>query len=203
MDSTSGARTSPSLLGRLRQSPADESAWGEFVDRYGPRIFAWCRHWRLQEADAQDVTQAVLVRLAQKMRSFDYDPTRSFRAWLKTLTRHAWDDLRQSHQRHAPGTGDSQVQEQLHALEARDDLVARLQEEFDQELLEEAMVRVRLRVQPHTWAAFRLTAQEGLSGVEAADRLGIKVATVFVARNKVQNMLREEIRRLEGPEDQP
>ncbi len=203
MDRASEARTSPSLLGRLRQSPADEAAWGEFVDRYGPRIYAWCRHWRLQEADAQDVTQAVLVRLAQKMRTFDYDPARSFRAWLKTLARHAWDDLRQGHRRHAPGAGGSEVLEGLHALEAREDLVERLQDEFDQELLGEAMARVRLRVQPHTWEAFRLTAQEGLSGAEAAERLGIKVATVFVARNKVQNMLRDEIRRLEGPEDQP
>jgi predicted DNA-binding protein (UPF0251 family) len=65
------------------------------------------------------------------------------------------------------------------------------------------MGRVQLRVQPHTWEAFRLTAQEGLSGAEAAGRLGIKVATVFVARNKVQNMLRDEVRRLEGPEDEP
>src|SRR5262245_42517858 len=126
MDDTPDARTSPSLLGRLRQLPANEAAWGEFVDRYGPRIHAWCRHWHLQEADAQDVTQVVPVRLAQKMRTFDYDPSRSFRGWLKTLTRHAWEDLRQSHQRHAPGSGDSRVLEELHALEAREDLVARL-----------------------------------------------------------------------------
>src|SRR5438132_14128374 len=101
--------TSPTLLARLRHSPADQTAWGEFVDRYGPRIYAWCRHWRLQEADAQDVTQAVLVRLAEKMRAFAYDPQRSFRGWLKTLARHAWDDLRAARGRHAPGSGDRQV----------------------------------------------------------------------------------------------
>jgi RNA polymerase sigma factor (sigma-70 family) len=198
MSRTLEARTSASLLGRLRRSPADQAAWGEFVDRYGPRVYAWCCHWRLQEADAQDVTQAVLVRLAEKMRTFDYDPGRSFRGWLKTLARHAWGDLRRSHMRHAPGSGDSGVLEQLHQLEAREDLVTHLAREFDQELLDEATARVRLRVQSHTWEAFRLTAQEGLSGVEAAEKLGMKVATVFVARGKVQNMLREEVRRLEG-----
>src|SRR5437868_2059722 len=102
MDSTSGGRTSATLLGRQRQAPTDQAAWGEFVDRYGPRIYAWCRRWHLQEADAQDVTQAVLVRLAEKISTFDYDPGRSFRGWLKTLTRHARDDLRQAHQRHGP-----------------------------------------------------------------------------------------------------
>src|SRR5262249_3286520 len=158
--------------------------WAEFVTRYGPRIYAWCRHWHLQEADTQDVTQAVLVRLAEKMRTFDYDPGRSFRGWLKALTRHAWADLREAHQRPAAGGGSAAL-ERLYALEAREDLVAQLEREFDQEVLEEAMARGRMRVQPHTWEAFRLTAQEGLSGAEAAERLGMKVATVFVARGKV------------------
>ena len=78
------SQTSASLLNRLRRDPNDQSAWNEFVNRYGPRIHAWCRHWNLQEADAQDVTQIVLLQLAAKMRTFVYDPSRSFRAWLKT-----------------------------------------------------------------------------------------------------------------------
>src|SRR4051812_26207091 len=79
-------RTSPSLLNRLRQGAADQQAWAEFVRRYGRQIYSWCRRWRLSEADAEEVTQTVLVKLAEKMRSFSYDPARSFRAYLKTLT---------------------------------------------------------------------------------------------------------------------
>ena len=59
------------------------------------------------------------------------------------------------------------------------------------------MARVRLRVQPHTWQAFEMLGLEGRSGAEAAERLGMKVATVFVARSKVQRMLREELERLD------
>ncbi|MNC98254.1 hypothetical protein D3C83_161570 [compost metagenome] len=59
------------------------------------------------------------------------------------------------------------------------------------------MARVRLRVQPHTWQAFVLTAVEGVVDAEAAGRLGIQVGTVYVARGKVQKMLQEEVRRLE------
>src|SRR4051812_44928236 len=88
--------TSANLLMRLRQAPTDQEAWGEFVLRYGPIIYGWCRRWELQEADAQDLTQDVLVKLAEKMRSFAYDPSRSFRAWLKTLTRHALRDSGQT-----------------------------------------------------------------------------------------------------------
>jgi len=38
------------------------------------------------------------------------------------------------------------------------------------------------------------------SGADVAAALGMKVATVFVARSKVQKMLQEEIRKLEEPE---
>jgi RNA polymerase sigma-70 factor (ECF subfamily) len=190
--------TSPTLLGRLRQQPADEAAWQEFVGRYGPRILRWCRQWQLQDADAQDVTQIVLTRLAQRMQSFVYDPSRSFRGWLRTLAQHAWSDFVAAGQRGGRGSGDSQTLECLHGLAARDDLVARLEEEFDHEILAEATARVQLRVEPDSWEAFRLITLEGLSGNEAAHRLGKEVAAVFKARSRVQALLRDEIRKMEG-----
>ena len=86
MDSSSGLHTSPTLLGRLRHEPADQAAWAQFVERYGRLAYAWCRKGAQQEADAEDVTQMVLVRLAERMRTFAYDPSKCFRGWLRTLT---------------------------------------------------------------------------------------------------------------------
>jgi RNA polymerase sigma-70 factor (ECF subfamily) len=197
MEDGSAWGTRLSLLSRLRRDPNDASAWDEFVGRYGPQISAWCRRWGLQEADAQDVTQMVLVRLAAKLRTFVYDPSRSFRAWLKTLARHAWSDFVSDRQRTVEGSGGTGMYEILHTVEARDDLERRLEEAFDLELLQVAAANVRERVEEHTWEAFRLTAMDGLSGVEAASRLGIPVASVFKAKSNVQKMLREEIDRLE------
>jgi RNA polymerase sigma-70 factor (ECF subfamily) len=201
-----GSKTSQTLLERLRRKPIDQAAWSEFVDRYGPKIYQWCCRWGLQEAEVQDVTQEVLLKLAVKMRTFRYDPFRSFRGWLKTLTRHAWSDLRENRQRLLPAN--SCPFGGLETIAAREDLVQRLEEEFDRELLETAMARVQGRVQAHTWEAFRLTALEGLSGAAAAARLNLPVARVFVARCRVQKLLREEIGRLEGnsreqPEELP
>jgi RNA polymerase sigma-70 factor (ECF subfamily) len=181
----------------LRRDPADQKAWGEFVRRYGPQIFRWCRHWQLQEADAEDVTQTVLAKLVQRMATFELDPARRFRAWLKTVTHHALHDQIEARSRPGQGSGDSRVLQVLNSLEAGDDLVRRLQEEFDQELLAEAMIRVRGRVSEQKWEAFRLTAVEGLSGAETAARLGMKVATVFTAKSKVYKLVQEEVRRLE------
>src|SRR5262245_33259046 len=128
MESDSASKTRLSLLARLKQDDQDPSAWNEFVARYGPRIQAWCRHWNLQSAD--DVTQMVLVRPAVKMRGFVSDPSRSFRGWLRTLTRHAWSDFVSDRQRVVSGSADSGIRAALHSLEARDDLEKRLEDLF-------------------------------------------------------------------------
>src|SRR5262249_12570982 len=137
MDAGSG-RTRASLLLRLRQNPEDQAAWSQFVDRYGPQVYAWCRRWGLQQADAEDVTQNVLTRLAAKLRTFEYDPAQRFRAWLKTLTQHAWSDFLAAQKRAVQGSADSGTWEALNSEPARDELAAELQKAFDQELLEAA-----------------------------------------------------------------
>ncbi len=83
-------------------------------------------------------------------------------------------------------------------LEAREDLAQKLEEAFDLELLEAAKARVRMRVAPHTWEAFRLIAIERLPVAEVASRVRMQVAMVYVAKSKVRKMLQEEIERLES-----
>src|SRR5262245_5173527 len=108
-DHHSSPLTSITLLRRLRQEPADQEAWAEFVRRYGPQVYRWCRRWGLQEADAEDVTQAVLVRLSARMRTFTHDPARSFRAYLRTLARYAWCDYLEASKQPGAGGGRSHV----------------------------------------------------------------------------------------------
>jgi RNA polymerase sigma factor (sigma-70 family) len=190
-------KTSPTLLTHLRQDPFDQAGWDEFVERYGRHIYRWCRQWKLQDADAEDVTQDILLKLAQKLRAFAYDPSRSFRGWLKTVAHHAWRDFEDGRRHTQRASGSSQVQELLLSLPAREDLVRRLGDAFDLELLEAAAARVRLRVAPHTWEAFRLTALEGVPVSEVAGRVQLQLAMVYVAKSKVQKMLQEEIGELE------
>jgi RNA polymerase sigma-70 factor (ECF subfamily) len=197
MNTASTTSTRVSLLQRIRANPQDQKAWEELVSCYGPPIYQWCRQRQLQEADAQDVTQTVLTRLAVRMRTFVYDPAQSFRAYLKTLTYYAWCDFLESRNRPGIGSGNSAELERLHMVEAREDLIQHLEASFDLEVLEEAMRCVQQRVEPRTWEAFRLTALEGLGGAAVAERLGMKVASVFKAKSNVQKLLREEKDRLE------
>jgi RNA polymerase sigma-70 factor (ECF subfamily) len=189
------AETRLSLLVRLTQSgPSDERAWREFVDYYAPIIYRWCNRRGLQDSDAQDVTQQVLLKLATKLPEFRYDPSRSFRSWLRTLTYHAWADFLS--ERETMATGHPAEWASLATAEAREDLLRRIEDEFDLELLEQAMARVRGRVEPGTWEAFRLTALEGVPAAEAARRLGKQVANVYVLRSNVQKLLQAAVAEL-------
>jgi len=194
-----GEPTSVTLLARLREQPADAGAWQDFVERYRPRIYAYGLAFGLQPADAEDVAQEVLLRLLPCMREFHYDPSQSFRAWLKTVTRHLLCDFLAERQREQ-GSGDSAIVRLLDNVEAREELIRRLEAEFDQELLEEALRRVQAQVADQHWEVFRLTALESLSGAEASARLGIKASTVYMIKSRVQKLVRDELGQLEnGP----
>jgi RNA polymerase sigma factor (sigma-70 family) len=188
--------TCPTLLARLRNDPSNQAAWDEFVEHYGRHIYRWCRHWGLQDADAEDVAQEILLKLASKFRDFTYDPKGSFRGWLKTLAHHAWRDFVDG-RRGARAVADDHIWQLLQSAEAREDLIQKLADAFDYELLEAAKVQVQLRVAPHTWEAFRLVAIECRPVAEVAANVGMQVAMVYVAKSKVQKMLQEEIRKLE------
>lgn len=188
--------TRVTLLRRLRSDPTNAAGWEEFVERYGRHIYRWCQHWRLQDADAEDLTQTILMKLYRRLPEFAYDPSRSFRGWLKTVAYHAWWDFKHQRQAQAAG-GDSGVEDAILSLEAREDLAQNLEAAFDLELLEAAKLRVRARVAPHTWDAFRLMAIEGMPVAEVAARVGLQVAMVYVAKSKVQKLLQEEVAKLE------
>ena len=125
-----GETTSVTLLGRLHQQPGDAAAWQEFVPRYRPRIYAQCLAFQLQPADAEDVTQAVLVRLVEKLPQFRYDPGQCFRAWLKTVTRHLLVDYL-AEQRRQQGSGDTAIIRLLENVQAREDLAREMEAEYD------------------------------------------------------------------------
>jgi RNA polymerase sigma factor (sigma-70 family) len=204
MSHPSPSRTGSTLYALLRD-PTDPQNWGAFVERYGRQIYGWCRRWGLQEADAQDMTQNVLTKLVRRMRTFRYDPGKgAFRSWLKAVTDSAQMDLVADRRRPgAAGTGDSDVQELIQTAAANDDLTKVLQEEYERELLAEAMARVQLRVSPRDWEVFSALARDGRSGKEVAAEYGMSVAAAFMAKSRVQQKLADEVARLEGTDVGP
>lgn len=188
--------TGTTLFAVLRD-PHNSREWNRFVERYGPRVFAWCRARGLQTADAEDATQEVLQRFARIAPSFRYDHSQAgFRAWLRTVTRNVLSDLARDWQRRQAG-GNAVASARLELLAGADDLDRELGAELHRELLEQAMNLVRLRVEPQTWAAFELLALQGKSGKEAAAELQLSIASAYMARSRVNRLLTEEVRKLE------
>jgi len=199
MKETANSETSLSLLKRLKLQPTDEQAWRDFVARYGKKILAWCRYWGLQESDAADVCQTVLLKLSREIGKFEKRHNGSFRAWLKTVSHHAWHDLVTSRQ-HKIAKGGDALERKLASEEARDDLAKQLEAGWDQELMQLASDRVQLRVQPKTWQAFQLAAVESLAGESVAVQLEMSLVSVYKAKSNVLKLLQEEVQSLEASE---
>ncbi|MDX2035819.1 MAG: sigma-70 family RNA polymerase sigma factor [Isosphaeraceae bacterium] len=189
--------TSVSLLARLSAGVDDQDAWARFICIYGPPVLDWCRRHGLQDADARDVAQDVMTEISKEIARDRYDPSRSFRGWLRAIAHAAWCNWTERRKPWHIGSGDTGTLAIMEGRPAHDELLVRIEAEYDLELLQTASRRVRERVETHTWEAFRLLAVEGLSGREAAERLGMKLGSVFAARSKVQRMLREEVESLD------
>ena len=82
-------RTRVSLLVRLKNVEDDE-AWWEFDRCYRELILRYSRHFGLQQADAEDVRQEVMMQLARTMPGFRYDSDRGrFRSYLRQSIKNA------------------------------------------------------------------------------------------------------------------
>lgn len=194
--SESTPETRLSLLAKLGGS-TDEAAWVEFVQLYTPAVFRTARYLGLQPEDAEDVTQQVLMSVAKALSQRPHDPSKArFRTWLSTVTRNATlDALRK--RRPDRGSGDSQIGERLHLLEAEqeEDL---LEQEYQKELFRWAARQIQSEFETATWRAFWLTTVEGREIAQVAEELGKKAGSVYAARSRVIRRLRAFIEEHQG-----
>ena len=192
--------TRASLLLRLNDSSSSGEAWAEFVEVYGRHVVRWCRRHGLQENEAQDVAQDVLVKFWKRSLTFEYNPERSFRSYLSVIVNSAISDYFAKY-RHPKLMANVDPTQTLNTVPAREDLLVCIEASYDKELLAIAMQQVESRVHSHTWRAFHLLAIEGLSGAKVSAELGMGINTAYVARKKVQRMIRKVITELETCEE--
>ncbi len=182
--------THPSLLLRLRNSD-DKSAWVEFVQVYGPMVFGYCRIRKLQESDAADVSQEVMIRLAKSMAEFEYKPELGrFRDWLgKVIHRELlrfWEQQKST----------SRVQNGEWASDEAIDDGAIWIEHFHSEILRKSMANIQCEFSIEAWRAFELSWLENTPVGDVALRLEIPIESVYVAKSRVLKRLRNEVARL-------
>jgi RNA polymerase sigma-70 factor (ECF subfamily) len=183
------------LLLRLVACPRDAAAWDQFVQRYSGTIYRWCCRHGLQDADARDVTQNAFAALLRSLPKFDRSRAR-FRTWLYRIVENCVHDWC-NHPAHRQEKGTEAAQQLLDSTEARSDLEARLDEEFDLELLEVAEMQVRLKVAPQSWDAYQLRCKKQLTLREAAAQIGIPAGHVSKYALRVRDLVTRQIALLE------
>jgi RNA polymerase sigma-70 factor (ECF subfamily) len=178
--------TPVTLLQRLRR-PDDAAAWSQFVHLYSPLLYGWARRVGLSEADATDLLQDVFTTLLQELPHFEYQPGKSFRAWMRTILLNRWRTLqrRRAPQSVPPGELDGL------AAAAEPDLPGEAEER--RELVRRALALIEGEFTPPTWQAFRRFVVQERRAAEVAAELGLSVNAVYLARSRVLRRLREQL----------
>ena len=178
--------THTTLLARL-SAGHDSAAWTEFVDRYGMLIRRFCMLRGLQNSDADDVLQDVLVDLNRAMPNFRYDPAKGkFRSYLKTVVIHA---IARKFRQPAPQAGLGDIASAI--LPASDDAAAEeaWEHEWRQYHLAHAMRAVRGEFAEKEILAFERYALAGDAVKRVATDLNMSPDHVYQAKSRITRRL--------------
>ena len=192
--------TRSTLLARV-QSPDNREAWEQFVLTYRPVIYRMARKRGMQDADAQDLAQAVLMRVAGAIDKWEKtDPTTRFRHWLRRVAKNAIITALTRSPKDA-AVGGTNVQDLLgEQPEVSTDVEQELALEYLREQYHRAAAIVQTDVTVETWRAFELSVIDGIPCDQVAELIGKSTGTVYAARSRVMRRLRDQVQQLEENE---
>lgn len=182
-----GYATQPSLLQRLRR-PEEHAAWERFVQLYTPLLFHWARNAGLAHHQAADLVQDVLLVLVQKLPEFDYQPGKSFRGWLRTVTLNKWREGCRRRKEVIAGEGEA-----LPEPVAPDGAEVFAEAEYRRHLSGRALRLMQQEFEPATWKACWECVVNERPPAEVAAELGLSVDQVYGAKYRVLRRLRQEL----------
>jgi RNA polymerase sigma-70 factor (ECF subfamily) len=193
--------TRESLLRRLKTWD-DQEGWADFFNTYWRLIYSAALKAGLNEAQAEDVVQDTIIVVAKKMRTFTYDRAiDSFKGWLLYLTRKriALEYRRKEMARVDSGSSESTDW----TLEANDlpdpagfDLQSAWEQEWERNLWEAAIARVKKEVNAKQFQMFDLYTIKEKPAHEVARQLNVPVAQVYLAKHRISSLLKKELTRL-------
>src|SRR5881227_91205 len=205
MKSAGLAATRRSLVDRLANWD-DQKRWQEFFDTYWRLIYSTARKSGLTDAEAQEVVQETVITVAKKIDKLKYDPAiGSFKGWLLQITR--WRIVDQFRKRE-PGEAKRprEMDDRMTATIERvpDPRVADLDEVWEKEwkenLFEAAITREKKKVDPKQFQIFDCYVRKEWPAQKVAERLGVNIGQVYLARHRVGALLKKEIKTLEKME---
>ncbi|MCU0713695.1 MAG: sigma-70 family RNA polymerase sigma factor [Pirellula sp.] len=187
--------TNEMLIARVKDL-GDADSWLEFVGIYQPTILKMARRRGLQDADARDVAQQILISVSHSISSWspnlDGPP---FRAWLVTITRNAITNAL-SRKPIDSAWGGSSVVSQMNSLpepSSLEETRAELSRETRNQTILWAANQIRNEFSHSVWQAFWMTAIEGKPISEVAKALNCSAGSIYVSRYRVIARLKEKV----------
>lgn len=185
------------LLDRLRRSE-DDAAWQEFEGIYRGFILSLILRMGINREDAEDISQAVLTKVWQKIEDFEYNRNKGrFHNWLAAMTRNTVKDFFRTRRNFITGRDSVEYQEQYLDIEKQvlPDIENLAREEWVLHITNLAWDNIKDGIYETKQAVFRMVAQE-IPNAEIAEKLGISEASVRVYKAEVFEKMRAEISRL-------
>ena len=188
---TETPETRDSLLVAIRD-PANESAWREFSEIYRPMVFRIARRMGLQNSDAEDVAQQVMLSVSGSIGNWTKDERKgTFRSWLTVVAKNA---IRNAMTRVPPdravgGESGAICFESIRAPGS--ELDALFENEIERAVFRHAAIRTQTEFATQTWQAFWVTSVDGISIDEASQRLAISRGAIYAARSRVMRRLQQ------------
>jgi RNA polymerase sigma-70 factor (ECF subfamily) len=196
--------TRQSLLARLHDWQ-DQAGWQRFFESYWRVIYKVARNAGLSDVEAQDVVQNTFLYLARRMPNFKYDRRRgSFKSWLRVVTRsriHVYLRTEKVHEKHFRGPLPDETADDFEAGEAWIDPAADVldevwQREWEENLLNTALHRLRSKVSSQQLLMFRMATLNQLPLTQVAKKLRVSLPQVYLARHRVGKLFKAEVLRL-------
>lgn len=184
--------TSESLLIELRGASSSNgrvAAWYRFVQLYTPLLYSWGREIGLTRDDAADLAQDVFSIVSRKISSWQYDPQRSFRGWLRTIALNRYREIsRRKRIRTVSATEEllQQIPDDRKAGESWD-------RDYENRLIRSAIESAQPGFEPSVWQALMQTLSSDKPVPLVAKETGISVWTLYSARSRLFSKLRREL----------
>lgn len=195
--------TRDSLLSRLKDW-RDDASWREFYNTYWKLVHGVAIKSGLTPQEAEEVVQETLITVARRIPEFRYDPAVcSFKTWLLNLTR--WrivDQIRKRRVHTAPSKSPRHDTRRTATIEqapdpATQNLDAVWDAEWEQQLLDAAIQRVKQKVNPEHYQIFHLSVFKEWPVQKIVRELDTSAAQVYLARHRVGALLKKEVRAIE------
>jgi RNA polymerase sigma factor (sigma-70 family) len=190
-------QTRVTLLAKLKKSENHE-AWLEFENIYRGFILSLILRMGINADDAEDISQAVLTKIWQKIEDFEYNQNKGkFHNWLAAMTRNTVKDFFRTKKNFITGRDSVEYQEQYVAIEQQvlPDIENLAREEWVLHITNLAWENIKGDIYETKREVFKLVSAE-VPTKEIAAKLSISEASVRVYKAEVFEKMRTEITRL-------